>query len=175
MRWVVLLRGINVGGANRLPMAELRGSVESIGATEVATYIQSGNLVLTDDRSEGELIDALHDTILERHGLDLAVVVRSADEMVRIAAQHPEADRHIDHKFVYVTFLDRAPTEQAIAELDPDAHLPDRWTIDGRELFVVYPLGSGRSKLTIERFERAWGVTATARNMNTVRKLAGMV
>lgn len=175
MRRVALIRGVNVGGANRLAMAELRRTVESIGATDVATYIQSGNIVLSDDRTEIDLVDALRVALREQHRLDAAVVVRSADEIVRIAERDPGADEGIDPKFVYVIFLDRAPAQDAITTVDPDAFLPDRWTIDGRELHVVYPDGSARSKLTIDRFERAWGVTATARNMNTVRKLAAMV
>lgn len=172
-RWVALLRGVNVGGANRLPMADLRASLTARGLADVATYVQSGNIAVTagadhDERSIGSLVGL---AIADDHGLSLPVVVRAADHLAEVAARHPDADGGIDPKLAHVVFLDRLP--DAVADVpDPAAFAPDRWRLDGREVYVTYPNGSGRSKLTIDVFERAWGVTATARNLNTVRKLA---
>lgn len=170
-RRVALLRGINVGGGNRLPMAELRATAESLGWTDVATYIQSGNLVFAAEGDELELAETLARALRDRHGLGVPVVVRAAADVERIAAAHPSADSGIDPKFLHVLVLDRAPDPSDVGAVDPDAHAPDTWTLDGREVYVTYPNGSGRSTLTIDVFERAWGVTATARNLNSMRKL----
>lgn len=176
IRWAALLRGVNVGGSNRLPMAELRETVAALGFDDVATYIQSGNIVFsapgTTAADEPALTDRLRAAVSEHHGLSVPVVVRSADEIVRIANSHPDADSGIDPTLLHVQFLDREPDAEAVDGVDPVVFEPDRWAVVGREIYVCYPNGSARSKLTLEVFERALGVTATARNLNTVRKLA---
>ncbi len=167
--WIALLRGINVGGANKLPMKDLRASVESLGYRDVATYIQSGNLVFESDEAEDTIVAALRDMIGERHGLSVPVVVRTLVEMEAALAGHPDAAGDIDPKLLHVAFLDRVPHDAGGVEAD--AWLPDRWSLTGRELFLNYPHGSARSRMTIDRFEKPWEVTATARNLNTVSKL----
>lgn len=170
--WVALLRGVNVGGANRVPMVDLRASVEALGYSDVATYIQSGNLVFTADHDEATIAERLRSSLVERHGLSVPVVVRAGDELAGLADRHPFAGGGIVPKLLHVAFLDRAPDTSAGPE--PDQWLPDRWAVDGRELFLAYPTGAARSKMTIDRFERPWGVTATARNLHTVTELAEM-
>ncbi len=172
-RWVVLLRGINVGGANRLAMAELRATLAAEGMTELQTYVQSGNVVFAHPCNDADEIAALVAAAIERrHRLTVPVVVRTGAEMGRIAAMHPDHGV-IEAKYLHVVFFDRTPDEST-PPLDADRFAPDRFRIDGREAYVTYPSGSGRSKLTIGVFERAFGVTATARNMNSVRQLALM-
>ena len=171
--WVALLRGVNVGGGNRLPMADLRASFESLGYADVATYIQSGNVVFRTDESEDTIVRRLRGVLDDRHGLAVPVVVRSGDELEGIVERHPFAGDRIEPKLLHVAFLDRAPDHTDVPEAD--RWLPDRWALDGRELYLAYPGGSARSKMTIEQFERPWGVSATARNLNTVAKLAEMV
>ncbi|MDJ0770569.1 MAG: DUF1697 domain-containing protein [Ilumatobacter sp.] len=175
-RWVALLRGINVGGANKLSMADLRATLAMLGFDDVVTYIQSGNAIFdagadADENALGASIAGALDT---EHGLAVPVVVRPADDLARIARSHPDAGRGIDPKLLHVLFLDSMPTTGATAALDPARFEPDGWTVDGREIYVRYPDGSGRSKLTIEVFERSLDVTATARNLNTVRKLVDL-
>jgi uncharacterized protein (DUF1697 family) len=172
--WVALVRGVNVGGGNKLPMAGFRASVTSLGYSDVATYIQSGNVVFGSDEDEATIVDRLRSVLADRHGLSVPVVVRSADEVAGVTARHPFADQIGDPKLLHVAFLDRAPDASAVDAIDADGWLPDRWALDGRELFLSYPNGSGRSKMTIDRFERPWEVTATARNLNTVAKLVDM-
>lgn len=178
MRWVALLRGINVGGANRLPMANLRETMQVLGFENVATYIQSGNVVFDtsapDTSGEMALAVRIREAMVERHGVDVPVVLRSADELLRIVTVHPAAESGIDPKLLHVLFLDREPCDTGEA-IDPQRYEPDHWTVTGREVYVTYPNGSARSKLTIDVFERALGVAATARNLNTVRKLAAML
>lgn len=172
--WVAFLRGVNVGGHHRLPMAELRRSVESLGFDSVATYLQSGNVVFASDLAvEATVVDRLRTVLAERHGLVVAVVVRAGDELRGLADRHPFAGEGIEPKLLHVGFLDREP--DVSHGPDVDQWLPDRWAVAGRELFLAYPAGSGRSKMGIEQFERRWGVVATARNLNTVTALAEMV
>lgn len=172
--WVALLRGVNVGGGNRLSMADFRASVESLGYTDVATYIQSGNVVFRSDESEATIAGRLRDVLVDRHGLPVSVVVRPGRDLAGVIERHPFSGLGIDPKLLHVAFLDRVP-EPTDGPPDPERWLPDRWALDGRELYLAYPDGSARSKMTIEQFERPWGVTATARNLNTVNRLAELV
>ena len=172
--WVGLLRGVNVGGSNRLPMAELRASVESLGYDDAATYIQSGNVVFRSDDDELTIVDRLRGVLADRHGLTVPVVVRTAAQLADVVGRHPFDEGATEPKFLHVAFLDRVPEPAAVDGLEPDAWAPDRWAVDGRELFLAYPSGSGRSKMTIDRFERPWGVSATARNLNTIAMLVAV-
>lgn len=175
-RWVALVRGINVGGSNRLPMAALRTTFESLGCRSVQTYIQSGNVLFDagDEFGEDDLARAISVGISDRHSLSVPVVVRSAADLARAADRHPAADGDLDPKLLHVAFLDRHPDPADVAAFPDDRFLPDAWVLSGRELYLAYPNGSGRSAMTVDRFERAWGVVATARNLNTVRRLVTM-
>lgn len=178
-RWIALLRGVNVGGGNKLDMAGFRSSLASLGYERVATYIQSGNAVFDAEGDEASVVAAIAATLVERHGLRVPVVVRDSTALAAIAERHPglapAAGPVVDPKFLHVHFLDRAIEPQAASVLDPAAYAPDTFTVDGREIYASYPNGSGRSPLKIEVFERAFGVTATARNLNTVRALVELV
>jgi uncharacterized protein (DUF1697 family) len=177
-RWVALLRGVNVGGVNRVPMADLRMTMEALGFDNVASYIQSGNLAFdaADSTAAGpaQLAEQISRGITNRHGLDVPVVIRSADQIIRIAEAHPDTGSELDATSMHVMLLDGVPDPTLATAIDRERYLPDRWTLDGAEIYLSYPTGSGRSKLTIDVFERALGVTATARNLNTVRQLAAL-
>jgi uncharacterized protein (DUF1697 family) len=175
--WIALLRGINVGRTNRLPMADLRSTIESLGCRDVTTYIQSGNVVFeaSDELDESTLASLIGRAVADRHGLDVPIVLRTAAEIVHIAGAHPDATSGIDPKLLHVLLLDRPPSNDLREAIDPGPYQPDGWTVDGRQIYVRYPNGSARSKLTIDVFEQAFDVTATARNLNTVRKLAEIV
>lgn len=168
--WVALLRGVNVGGSNRLPMAEFRTSVETLGYADVVTYIQSGNVVFRSHETEATIVQRLAGVLADRHRLTVPVVARRASELAGLAERHPFAGAEIEPQLLHVAFLDRVPDLTDGPEAD--RWLPDRWAVDGRELFLAYPSGSGRSRMTIDQFERPWGVAATARNLNTISKLA---
>jgi uncharacterized protein (DUF1697 family) len=175
-RWIALLRGVNVGGGNKLAMPALRVSCEGCGFERVSTYIQSGNLVFDTHGDEASVTAALRKTLTEVHGLKVPVVVRTAREMDRLADSHPGLEAGVDPKYLHIVFLDKKVKKVDAKRVDRSRFEPDTFDVDGREIYVTYPKGSGRSKLTIEVFERALGVTATARNVNTVRaliKLAG--
>ena len=176
-RLVALLRGINVGGSNRLAMADLRATMHELGFADVATHIQSGNIVFdhADDVDERTVADRIAKALVERHRLSVPVIVRTGSELAGVVGRHPDAGGPIGSTLLHVVFLDTAPDPDTVDSIDATRFAPDRFTVDGREVFVTYPNGSARSKLTIEVFERAFGRRATARNLNTVAKLTELI
>jgi uncharacterized protein (DUF1697 family) len=176
LRWAALLRGINVGGHNRLPMADLRTALTAAGLIGVRTYIQSGNLVFDADPAgawdERSLAALISSAIASSSGLTVPVVVRPVDQLDRIADEHPDVGGPVPDKWLHVFLLD-GPTTGAVVP-DAERYHPDRIAVGEREVYVTYADGSGRSKLTIDVVERAFGVTATARNLTTIRRLAAL-
>ncbi len=166
--WVALLRGINVGGRNRVPMAELRDLFEQAGLGSVSSYIQSGNVLFASDAADRDALSRqLEQAVLEIFGVSSPVVLRTAAELRRIAGSPPFGP---DTSQTYVAFLDREPVEPgALASFDP---APDRFELVGTEVYLVYPNGVHGSRLTGSLIERRLGVTATLRNWRTVSKLA---
>lgn len=173
--WVALLRGINLGSHNKVPMAELRDLAEEIDLLEPETYLRSGNLIADSDLEEGEVAAALTSAIQELFGLAVPVTCRSGDEMARIAATHPFSHLGLDERMLHVAFLDRKPDGRVDDLLDAEQYEPDRFKIHGREVYLAYPNGSGRSKLNQSLLEQRLGVSATSRNWRTVSNLAAMV
>jgi uncharacterized protein (DUF1697 family) len=172
--WVALLRGINVGGRHLVPMPELRALIEGLGYANVATYINSGNVLFEVERPAAdlgpELAAGLADALEDRFGFAVPVVVRTAAEIVSLPLAHPLAG-HAEEKLLHVAFLDAAPSSEAVAAFPGERYAPDLLTVEGREAYLAYPGGSGRSKLNLDVIERALGVTATGRNWLTVNKL----
>lgn len=164
MQFVGFIRGINVGGNNMLPMAALKASCESAGLTDVRTYLQSGNVIFNSTKKDPARL------IVEALDLDVKVVVRTVDELRKVIAKNPF--RTIDNPgLMIVMFLSEAPSKDAEAALRAAHKGPEDIRFAGRELYIYYPKGMGTSKLTNAVIERKLGVTATARNWNTVTKL----
>ena len=169
--WIVLIRGINVGGANRLAMADLRNVIGSLGHTDVATYIQSGNVVVTSPRTDrAEIAAEICNGIEQAHGLAVSAVLRTPEELRAALVANPFAGE-VDDARVLITFLSGVPDAADVARLEPDRFLPDRFVVLGAELYGSYPNGAGRSKMTLDYFEKRLHVRGTARNLNTVAKL----
>ena len=169
--WIVLLRGVNVGGANRLSMADLREAMIGLGHTDVSTYIQSGNIVLQSpgiDRAE--LAAEICATVKSRFGLSISAVLRTPDELRAALAANPYAAQE-DGTRVLIMFLSDVPAPEDVAGLDRDRFLPDRFELVDAELYGFYPNGAGRSKMTLDYFEKRLRVRGTGRNLNTVAKL----
>jgi len=173
-RFVVLLRAVNVGGRT-LSMTALRDACEASGCTDVQTYIQSGNVVLTaSTRSTSTVERAVHDAIAAETGMDVDVLARTAGEMQTIVANNPFARRGIELPRLHVVFLARKPKATPGSAIDAAKHAPDRFRVVGREVYLDLPNGLGTSKL-VPAVVRAVGVRATTRNWNTVTKLADLV
>jgi uncharacterized protein (DUF1697 family) len=175
--FVALLRAVNVGGKNRLPMAELRAALDAGGMGQVATVLQSGNVLLHSTESEASVAARVAEIIERTFGLRVGVVARSSGDLVTIAARNPFLTNtdDLDPATLHVAFLADHPTKAAVATLDPERSPPDAFAIDGREVFIHYPNGSGRSRLTLSYIERALGVKGTARNWRTVERLTTLV
>lgn len=166
---VYLLRAVNVGGA-KLPMAELREMAAELGATEVSTYIASGNLLCTPPKSGTAAFErGLEQAIKDRYGFFREVISRSPAELRRALDAHPF--EVVEPKFSYVTFLVGKPTAEAIEKARTFETGDDRWEVIGSELHIRYADGAGRPQMKDVSIGRALGVAGTARNLNTVRKL----
>ncbi len=162
MRTVALLRGINVGGHNRLRMADLRSVTESLGHTDVETYLQSGNVVFTATGRPGRPGDEISERLRATCGVDVRVLTRTAAEMDSIVAANPY-DRD-DPTKVVVTFLS---DDGEAPDLDVDSFAPEGLTAHGRQMYLDLPLGQARSRLTAA-LARADDGTSTSRNWRTV-------
>lgn len=176
MRAVALLRGINVGTGTRVPMAEVRALAEGLGLTDVATYVQSGNVVFTvPSLHEAQLASSFETAIASAFTVQSKVLIRTESQLAGVAAAHPfEADEPRP-AMLHVVFLRDARSRDDLASLDPARSPGDRFVLTGRELYLHYAKGSGRSKLTLDYIERRLGTVGTARNWNTVQKLVEMV
>jgi uncharacterized protein (DUF1697 family) len=178
--WIVLLRGVNLGSHNQIAMPALRATLEAHGCTDVRTHLQSGNVVLgARERGEGAIVAKVGAALVEGHGIDCPVVVRTPRQWATAIAASPFADRvaggeggGADPKAVHVTFLDAPPPPDALADVDPGWHAPDELVVIGREVHLWCPGGYGRTKLTPAYLERRTGRVATDRNWNTVLALA---
>jgi uncharacterized protein (DUF1697 family) len=170
-RYVALLRGINVGGHNKVPMAALRTICESVGGTDVATYIQSGNVVLSSSLTAAQLGTTLESAIAAELGVAPAVTIRTAAQMAAVVAGNPFPDADPGH--LHVFFLTRAPSEKDLGGLEGLEHPPEELSVLGTEVYFRLPDGLGRSKL-VELYGRRVKVPGTMRNWRTVNKLVEM-
>jgi len=171
--WIALLRGINVGGNRRVPMAELRAALEAIGLDDVRTYIVSGNVVFRSRRSDAvALTQEIEAAIERRFGFPVAVVLRTASEMRQVVDRDPLPDGSAaDPAHRYAIFLSADPAPGRLAAIDARAVDPDVFVAGDRVIHAWYRGGLQASKLAGHLTDRGLGVTATARNWNTVCKL----
>lgn len=175
--FVALLRSINVGGRNKVAMADLRELVTSLGYREVTTYLQSGNVVFTGSGPSARVARAIEEAIGASLGLAVPVIARSATELRKVINENPFPDAVSDPKTVHVTFLAKRPDQTKVAELN---HLAgefgdDMFVVAGAEVYLHCPDGYGETKLHNTFLERRLGVTATTRNWRTVGTLAEML
>jgi uncharacterized protein (DUF1697 family) len=161
--YVALLRGVNLMGSTTLRMANLKAIAETLGFEKVRTYIASGNLLFTSSKEEAAIKTALEAAVKRHMGRDVGIMVRTAKELAGVVEANPFAQEP-GNKVVAI-FFDEAPPGGAI---DAARNIADeRLALGRREIYVHYPSGQGRSKLDLRT--KALG---TARNMNTVAKLA---
>jgi uncharacterized protein (DUF1697 family) len=170
--YVALLRGINVGGNNKVPMVDLRSMCLGLGYDNVETYIQSGNVVFDTTASEASVTAALKAGLLSTFGLTLSVVVRSAAELVEIVERNPFPSED-DRTKLHVTCFASPLAAAVVAKLDPALAPPDTFVLDGREMYLHLPGGMGTSKLAVHIGQKL-GKLGTTRNWNTVLKLMQM-
>ena len=174
MRQIVLLRGINIGPRNRLAMPALREALADAGFGGVRTYVQSGNVVLDSKAKPDKLAKTCERLIADTFDLDIAVVVRTRDELAEVVERNPLGDVADDPKRYQVTFLSEALDDDAVSGLADLAADDERLAAIGREVYAWHPGGAARSKLWAKLAGKGLGVTATARNWTTVTTLLGM-
>ncbi len=160
---IALLRAINVGGTGKLPMAKLKAIAEEIGFENARTYIASGNLLFDTNLDEEAVRAKLAGSLEQYAGKPVDLVIRTAAEMARVAADNPFADEARNR--VVAIFLDASPPRSALS--DHRHKTEERIALGKREIYVHYPGGMGASRLIIPAAK-----AATARNMNTVARLA---
>ena len=161
--YVALLRAVNVGGTGKLAMSRLKSICADAGFTRVATYIASGNVVFDSKMKPASVKAALEARLRAELGKPVGIVVRTAAEIAAVLAANPFAKREGNR--TYAIFLDAAPPRDALDHVKGQSD--EEIAMGKREIFVHYPSGMGRSKLRIPAAS-----AGTARNMNTVAKLA---
>ena len=171
---VALLRGINVGGKNSLPMQALRELLAELGCRNFSTYIQSGKVVFESDEAADALSRRLSGLIKKRFGFESFVLILTGDVFKAIADANPFAHDDIEPKFVHVNFLSRKATAPDIHGMQDRQSGTEDFMLTDRALYLRAPDGIGRSKLAADA-EKLLGVPATGRNWKTVCKLVEMV
>lgn len=172
---IALLRGINLGGKNPLPMAALVELCTEIGCTDVRTYIQSGNVLFRPPARGRATIDRrLAAAIAERFALEVPVVLRRADELDAVLDDNPFVARGVDPEQLHVAFLRDVPDEARIATLDPRRSPGDAFVVVGRDVHLWLPNGVARSKLTNAYLDARLATVSTIRNLRTVAKLRAL-
>ena len=170
MKHLALLRGINVGGKAILPMKELAAIFAAAGATEVRTFIQSGNVIFQAAKPERLVLDVTAE-IARVYGYPGRIVLRSADELKAAYKANPFAKAGAPIETLYVYFLAGLPAPAAVKELHPDRSPGDSFAVKNREIYLHLPNGMARTKLTNAWFDTKLKTVSTARNWNTVGKL----
>ena len=174
-RYALLLRGVNVGTKNSLPMAELRAMLVKIGCSGVQTYIQSGNAVFGTKLRPTEATKAIERALEHFMGRPIATALRTHRQMKAIAGANPFAKVATNPAYLCVTFLSHVPTESDMAPLYEEDFDSELFHVAGREIYTWHPNGQGRSPLAAAVGKLSLRGAVTTRNWNTVLKLLDML
>lgn len=169
---IALLRGINVGGRNKLPMKELAAIFVDAGCADVRTYIQSGNVLFRSEPSLGEEIPSLISAaISNRFGYTVPIITRTAQELAEIVRANPFVNSGADTAKLHVVFLSDQPDTASAELLDPNRSPGDEFATLGREIYLHCPDGFAGTRLSNSYFDSMLSTTSTTRNWRTVLKL----
>ncbi len=175
-RMVALLRAVNVGGTRKVPMADLREILTAEGFADVATYIQSGNVVLSSGLGAAATAAAFEAAFARRFGFEAPVVLRTAAEWASYAGDGPFTEAKRDRPNLVHLCLAAGPMKPgAVEAVRAKAAAGEQVEAAGDALWIDYPHGAGTSKITPAVLDRAAGAPVTSRNWNTVRKLQEML
>jgi uncharacterized protein (DUF1697 family) len=176
MRAAAFLRAVNVGGTGKIAMANLKALAADIGLGDPKTLLQSGNLVFeAGAKSPAALEKLLEKEVESRLGLKTVFMVRTGADMKRVLARNPfPSEAKSDPSRLHVYFLKDDATAAAVTALNAAIKGPETAKGKGREIYISFPDGMGKSKLTHAMIEKHLGTRVTARNWNTVNKLAEM-
>lgn len=175
-RYVALIRGVNVGGKQKLPMAVFRELLASLGYADVRTHLNSGNAVFRADQHDTDVLAGqIEQAIADAAGLDVRCLVRSRDELQAVIADYPLGDRATEGSKTMAHFLSAAPEPALLAEHDPCTLDPDTIVLGDRVIYQWCPNGVLKAPPVGGFVEKRWRVRVTARNWNTVTKLAALL
>jgi uncharacterized protein (DUF1697 family) len=170
--YVALLRGVNVGGKNKLPMKDLIEVFVEAGCDNVRTYIQSGNVVFSASAKLAARLPGLAAAqIAKRFGYKTPVVLRTSEQLSDVIRKNPFLKLGAAEETLHVLFLADMPGSGRVDALDPDRSPPDTFLVRGQEVYLQLPNGAARSKLTNAYFDSKLVTTSTGRNWRTVNKL----
>lgn len=173
---VALLRGVNMGGKNRLPMGDLAQIFVEAGCADVRTYIQSGNVIFRASQAKAEKLPGpIAKRIAEVFGYRVPVVLRTAGQLGGIIQNNPFLKAGAPEATLHVLFLASRPEASNIAQLDPGRSAPDAFLVRDREIYLHLPNGVADSKLTNAYFDSKLATICTGRNWRTVLKLHEMM
>lgn len=172
---LALLRGINVGGKNPLPMKDLARLFADAGCVNVQTYIQSGNVIFETTRSAAKLSEMVRAEIERCFGYQVPVILRTAEQMRNAVRNNPFLAAGADENALHVYFLADLPKARDVAGLDASRSAPDAFHVRGQEIYLHLPNGMARTKLTNAYFDSKLSTACTARNWATVLKLAALM
>ncbi len=175
MKYVSMLRGINVSGQKKINMADLKSLYEDSGFKHAETYIQSGNVVfnLQEKKLKNNIEKIIETAIQTEYGFDVPVLIRTHDEISRVIQHCPftSIDLEKEGSKILVTFLSSSPSVEAIKNIQPYVAVSESLFVHGTEIYLHCPEGYGRSKLSNVFLEKKMDVVATTRNWKTVCKL----
>ncbi|MYS25209.1 MULTISPECIES: DUF1697 domain-containing protein [unclassified Streptomyces] len=173
--YIALLRGINVGPNNRVPMATLRELIAGIGGSEVRTHLQSGNAVFAHEGQDPSRLAAeLEQAITAELGLTITVLVRTEADLRRVVEANPFPMEKVDGSRFLVVFLSGPVPLDRLAAIDPAAYAPDEFSAGQTEIYGHFPDSIRNSRLAALFTDRKLGLTATFRNWNTVTRLLAL-
>lgn len=169
---ISMLRGVNLGPHNRIKMDALREMYQSLRLEDPRTYVQSGNVIFrTNEKDLVKLATKIRKAIEKTFGCSPAVVLRTTGELKKVIASNPFAGRDLHPGKILVTFLAGDPAREAKTALAGFDKYPEEVHLEGRELYIYFPNGAGRSKLPWSQVEKYLGITGTARNWNSVTQM----
>lgn len=174
VKYISILRGINVGGKRKILMADLKDLYSQLGFENIITYIQSGNVIFTAPTSENshQIAAKIQKAISDTYGFDVPVIIRTDNEIKEAVKANPyQEEEQTDIKQLHLTFLGEAPLKENIEVLEQTSGIKDRYQINTKDIFICCEGKYSDSKLTNQFFEKKLKVTATTRNWKTVNKL----
>ena len=174
-RYALLLRGINVGTKNSLPMVELRAMLEKLGCSDVATYVQSGNAVFTTKLGAAALTKGIEAALEKYMGRPIATTLRTLSQLETIIDKNPFAEVAVKPAYLCVTFLSHAPTKTELAPLLAQDWGPELVKVAGNEIYSWHPNGQSKGTLALAISKLRLRGAVTTRNWNTVLKLRDML
>jgi uncharacterized protein (DUF1697 family) len=174
-RYVLLIRGVNVGTKNSLPMAELRSMLMKVGCGDVRTYVQSGNAVFNTKLGTTELTKAVEGALESYMGRPIATTLRTCKQMQAIVEANPFAHVATNFSNLCVTFLSAGPTKPEVAPLHAQDWVPELFKVAGKEIYTWHPRGQARSPLREALWKLPLRGAVTTRNWNTVMRLQEML